>query len=218
MAFTNELADLPPVVVLAGTCMHAGKTAAACSLVRAFKKAGLKVGAAKVTGVALRRDTLEMRDHGADEVVTFADAGLASTCGGGEVVAAAKGCLNHLAGLGLDVIVMELGDGLMGEYGVKDVLSDPQIAAAVDALVLAANDPVGAWGGAQLLASMGLPLTVVTGPATDNAAGNDAIAEHAGAAAANAIKEPGRLASLVLDAMGIVPAAQPRLALASAAP
>ena len=50
-----------------------------------------------------------------------------------------------------DVIVFELGDGLLGTYGVESILREPDIKAALTAVVLSANDPVAAWGGVKLL-------------------------------------------------------------------
>ena len=49
-----------PVIALAGTCMEAGKTAAACSIVSRMRHRGLTVDAFKATGVSLRRDILAM--------------------------------------------------------------------------------------------------------------------------------------------------------------
>ena len=40
---------LPPVVLVAGTCMHSGKTAAASLFIREATSRGLTVAAAKVT-------------------------------------------------------------------------------------------------------------------------------------------------------------------------
>lgn len=202
VAFADKLGRMPPTVWMAGTCMHAGKTAAACSLVRSFTDRGLKVGVAKVTGVALRRDSLEMLDHGAVIATTFADAGLASTCAG-DVVPAARGCLNAVAASGVDVMVVELGDGILGDYGVMDILNTPDIRESIDALVLAANDSVGAWGGARLLDAAGLAVTAVTGPATDNEAGCRQIRDHAGVAAINARKQADLLAAKVLEQLGM---------------
>jgi hypothetical protein len=200
--FATGLVELPPVVLLAGTCMHAGKTAAACALVRRAVDRGLVVGAAKLTGVALRRDTLEMEDHGAAFAYTFADAGLPSTCQG-DVLGAARGVLNALAEHRVDLIVAELGDGLMGRYGVMALLRDAGLCNASRALVLSANDPVGAWGGVALLEPLGLRPTVITGPATDNESGSSSIREATGIAAINARQEPSEFADLVLEAAGI---------------
>lgn len=194
-------ASLPPMVLLVGSCMHAGKTAAACSLIRQATMRGLRVGATKVTGVALRRDSLEMGDHGARVVCTFADAGLPSTCDV-DPLPVARGCLAYVADRNVDLVVVELGDGLLGEYGVRQLLAE--LGPRASAIVLSATDPVAAWGGVHLLSAMGLATTVVTGPATDNAAGGLAIADL-GVATANARTDAERLAAAVLDPIFAAP-------------
>lgn len=199
----DTLGPLPPVVFIVGSCMHAGKTRAACALVREATRRGLHVAAAKITGVALRRDTLEMLDHGAIQAVSFADAGLPSTTGV-DVLGVARGCM-RAAAEEADLLLVELGDGLLGSYGVRDVLAAPDIRAAASAVILAATDPVAAWGGAMLLEQLGLRATVITGPATDNEAGNRAIAENVpGVAIANANRAPKALADAVLGAAGLM--------------
>ena len=203
----DTLPPLPPMVVLVGSCMHAGKTHAACALVRAAADQGLTVGAAKVTGVALRRDTLDMLDHGAQRVYTFADAGLPSTCDG-DVVAAARGCI-AAAAEGAELVVVELGDGLLGEYGVMDVLGDDTIRAATSAVILAAPDPVAAGGGAKLLEGLGHTLTAVVGPVTDNAAGQRALHNQLGVLALNAMTDPDAYGAAILDRLHLT--RRPRL-------
>src|SRR5580692_9013941 len=47
-----------PVVALAGTCMEAGKTAAAAAIIARMRHRGLIVDAFKATGVSLRRDIM----------------------------------------------------------------------------------------------------------------------------------------------------------------
>jgi hypothetical protein len=200
---SQELGELPPMILLVGSCMSAGKTAAACALVRAATSRGLDVGVAKVTGVALRRDVLEMQDHGAVCATTFVDAGLPSTCEG-DVVAVARGCMQAVASQKPDLMVVELGDGLMGQYGVREILSDPAVQAATGAVVLAATDPVAAWGGAMLLDELGLKADVITGPATDNESGCRSILQRvAGVAVANARTQPESLTDAVLDTLGL---------------
>jgi hypothetical protein len=204
VALADRLDRLPPTVFVAGTCMHAGKTAAACQIVRGATRRGLRVGAAKVTGVALRRDTLEMQDHGALCSYTFADAGFPSTVGV-NVIGAARGCLNMAAAYAVDLLVVELGDGLLGDYGVMDILKTPDLAASAGAVVLAANDPVGAWGGGLLLEKVGLSATVVTGPATDNESGCRAIRDTMNTHAINARRNGDALVDVVLGKLGIAP-------------
>jgi hypothetical protein len=201
ISISSVLHALPPMALVVGSCMHAGKTRAACSLIRQASSQGLRVGVAKITGVALRRDVLEMQDHGAVWGCSFADVGLPSTCGGG-ILETVRGCLNAVAEQNVDLMVVELGDGLMGEYGVKEVLGCAEIAAAAGAIVYAANDPVAAWGGTLLLQELNVQATVITGPATDNEAGCDAIRERVSLPVANARSQPELLAAHVLGALG----------------
>ena len=154
-------ASMPPTLFVAGTCMSAGKTSAACRLIRELTHRGLKIATTKVTGVALRRDSLEMVDHGSVQSVTFTDVGFASTTGG-EVSNIAKSCLSALSSLPVDLFA-EL-DGIMGSYGVDQVLADPMIQAVPGAMMLAANDPVGAWGAIEWLKDRGWLPAVVTDP------------------------------------------------------
>ena len=98
----------------------------------------------------------------------------------------AKGILNALDRTRPDVLIVELGDGLMGGYGVREILTDPQIQAATQVHVLCAGDPVGAKGGADFCTSLGLPVHVVTGPATDNCMGTDFVRDDLGLRSANA--------------------------------
>ena len=96
------------------------------------------------------------------------------------------------------MIVLELGDGLLGEYGVQSILADEDIARQVRMVVLCATDPVGAWGGVKLLESeYGLAAGVVTGPATDNEVGSAYVESMLGVPTANALTTPARLVELV---------------------
>lgn len=196
-----------PVVAIVGTCMNAGKTQAACSLVQAFAHRGLRVAAGKATGVSLRRDILAMEDAGACHTVIFTDLGVVTTTPD-VAPRIARTILTHLAADAPDVIVLELGDGLLGLYGVDAILSDPTLSAAFGAVVLAANDPVAAWGGTELLRNRyGLAADAVTGPATDNVAGTRLVERETGVAAINARSNPAELAALVMEKLAIAPRA-----------
>lgn len=186
-----------PVVALVGSCMNAGKTAAACALVRHLSHAGLLVDALKVTGVSLRRDVLAMEDAGARRTALFTDLGVVSTTPA-NAPAVTRALLTDLAVGAPDVLVVELGDGLLGAYGVDAILADPEIRAVLDAVVLAANDPVAAWGGVEILRhDYDLRPVAVTGPATDNLVGTRLIEERLGVPAINARTDGERLAELV---------------------
>lgn len=190
-------AALPPVVFIAGTCMNAGKTAAACVIVRALTRAGLKVGACKLTGVSLMRDVLAMKDHGAIHGLDFTDAGLPST-GPDTALASARTILHALGGSGVEVVVAETGDGILGEYGVQQILGDPELMAASATFVLCANDPVGVAGGLEHLQSdYGIRTDLIAGPATDNGVGVRFV-EGLGVGAANARRDPAALGAAIL--------------------
>ncbi len=176
-----------PVVALAGTCMDSGKTAAACAIVGRLRHLGLHVAACKATGVSLRRDVLAMEDAGASETMIFSDFGVVTTTAvnGPELT---RALLSRLAKHKPDVIVLELGDGLLGAYGVGAILSDPAIRKALTSVVLCANDPVSAWGGAELLRKeFDIEPALVTGPATDNDVGIQQINERCDLPAVNAL-------------------------------
>ena len=68
-----------PVVALAGTCMEAGKTAAASAIIARMRHRGLVVDAFKATGVSLRRDILAFEDSGARRTMIFTDFGIVTT-------------------------------------------------------------------------------------------------------------------------------------------
>jgi hypothetical protein len=188
-----------PVVALVGSSMNAGKTAAACALVQAFAHRGMAIAAGKATGVSLRRDVLAMEDAGASRTLLFTDMGIVTTTPE-SAPAVARTLLTELARSRPDVIVLELGDGLLGLYGVDAILDDSEIRAALKVVVLAASDPVAAWGGVQLLRERhGLVTAAVTGPATDNAAGIRLIEKQAGVPGCNARSEPAALAGIALD-------------------
>jgi hypothetical protein len=176
-----------PVVALAGTCMDSGKTAAACAIVSRLRHRGLHVAACKATGVSLRRDILAMQDAGAAETTIFSDLGIVTTTAENGP-ALTRTLLTNLAAEKPDVIVLELGDGLLGAYGVEAILSDASIRDALTAVALCANDPVAAWGGAKILREQfDIEPAVVTGPATDNAVGIDQISERLELPAINAL-------------------------------
>jgi len=176
-----------PVVALAGTCMDSGKTAAACAIVSRLRHLGKTVAACKATGVSLRRDILAMQDAGAGAAMIFSDLGVVTTTGANGPPLT-RTLLSRLAAGRPDVIVLELGDGLIGSYGVEAILTDTAIRDALTAVALCANDPVAAWGGARILREQhGIEPAVVTGPATDNAVGVEQIESRLELTAINAL-------------------------------
>jgi hypothetical protein len=190
-----------PVVAIVGSCMNAGKTAAACALVQQLARRGMRVAAGKATGVSLRRDVLAMEDAGARRSLVFTDLGVVTTTAE-TAPRCARTLLTRLTEDRPDVVVLELGDGLLGLYGVDAILNDAEVRSCFSAVVLAANDPVAAWGGVRLLRERHeVEPTVVTGPATDNSAGSRLVASQTGVAALNARTQPVELADAVIAAI-----------------
>jgi hypothetical protein len=192
---------LPPVVVLVGTCMDAGKTTAASILIRELTHGGLRVAAGKLTGVSLRRDILQMGDCGASPTAIFTDFGVVTT-DESNAVDAAHALVAHLAQDEPDLIVLEMGDGLMGTYGVRALLSDPALHDSIGTVILCAQDPVGAWGGLELLRErFGLKVDVVSGRVTDTPVGRRFCNETLGVRALNALRDGPELAAAVRAAL-----------------
>ncbi|MBK8178605.1 MAG: hypothetical protein IPK67_06890 [Planctomycetes bacterium] len=190
--------DLPPIVALVGTCMDAGKTTAASVIIGELSRRGLTIGAGKLTGVSLRRDVLQMADCGADTTAIFTDFGVVTTHES-TALAAAHSLVSHLAEAEPDVIVLEMGDGLLGTYGVHSLLSDPGLSGAITATVLCAQDPVGAWGGQRLLTERyGMTVAAISGRVTDSAVGMRFCTEKLGVAAWNALRDGHRLTEALL--------------------
>ena len=192
-----------PVVALAGTCMEAGKTAAACAMVSRMRHRGLVVDCFKATGVSLRRDILAMEDAGARHSMIFTDLGIiTSTPAVGPALT--RTMITELAAKKPDVIVFELGDGILGAYGVDAILDCDDIRGALTGVVLSANDPVAAWGGVKLMRErFKIEPCAVTGPATDNAVGVDIIRDQMGVPAFNALTDGIGLGDRVIEAIGL---------------
>jgi hypothetical protein len=112
-----------------------------------------------------------------------------------------------------DVIVFELGDGLLGTYGVQSILRQPDIKAALTCVALSANDPVAAWGGVKLLRErFGIEPAVVTGPATDNQVGVEIIREQMNVEAFNAISNPADLGDHIISKLPLRNVAESKVA------
>jgi len=192
-----------PVVALAGTCMEAGKTAAASAIIARMRHRGLIVDAFKATGVSLRRDIMAFEDSGARRTMLFTDLGVVTTTEKSGP-ALTRTMLSEMAAGQPDAIVFELGDGLLGTYGVESILRQPDIKTALTAVVLSANDPVAAWGGVKLLRErFGIEPCVVTGPATDNQVGIEIIREQMNVEAFNAISHPADLGDHIIASLGL---------------
>ncbi len=197
---TDTLNASAPIVVIAGTCMNSGKTVAATEIIKQAHHAGLKVAGAKMSGVAALRDTLNMQDSGAEWTASFLDCGLPSTVDCGDLSPVAKAILNYLNSFEPDLIVVELGDGIVGGYAVGSVLKDAEIKNAISSFVFCAGDYVGVIGGIAVVKNLGLEIDVIAGSVTDSQMGEDFVEENYGIKAGNARRDGLRLFNLINSA------------------
>ena len=189
-----------PLIMVSGTAMDTGKTHAAREIVRELTARGLRVAAAKLTGAALLRDVRSMTECGAVEVASFLDAGVVSSTGK-DITPLAKAVIGKLNACNPDVIVLELGDGFIGYYGVDDLLQDKELQRYTCAHIVAASDLAGAWAADQTFRlRYQSPITLITGPVTDNLVGKQYIEKSLGVAALNALQDTEAMVNVVWEA------------------
>jgi hypothetical protein len=189
LPLVTSLGETAPLVLIAGTCMNSGKTYAATELIKQATRAGMRVAAAKLSGIACLRDTLNMTDHGAIATASFLDCGLPSTVDAGDLAPVAKAIIARLNQSAPDLIVIELGDGILGGYSVESVFDDAELRDATAAIIFCASDYVGAWGGIELFRRRGIAVDLIAGSVTDSQMGQDYIEREFGVPAANARRD-----------------------------
>ena len=156
-----------PVIAVAGTSMNAGKTETVINLVKGLIRSGLKVGTAKVTGTGAGNDMWAAIDAGATWALDFTDAGMPSTYHA-PIAQVEQGALNliaHLSELNVDVIVLELADGLF-QAETSALLNSAVFMEQVDGIIFAAGDAMGAVAGVHWLERHNLPVIGVSGVLT----------------------------------------------------
>lgn len=156
--------DRPPVIGVVGSSMNAGKTTAAAAMIRAEVQLGRRVGVAKVTGTGSGGDLWSYRDAGAALALDFTDAGLPSThrVPASELESVFETLLATLLAGGVDVAFIEVSDGVLFE-GTAALVGSEAFRRAVDGVVFAAADGMGALAGETYLARAGLPLLALSG-------------------------------------------------------
>lgn len=154
----------PQVIAVAGTSMNAGKTTTAAGLIHGLARAGLKVAATKVTGTGSGGDVWSMVDAGACQVLDFTDMGHASTAGLPleRIERTALSLIAHSATEAPDAIVVEIADGVL-QRETAHLLTSPVFRDAIDGVLFAAGDALGAVGGREWLLARGHRVVGVSG-------------------------------------------------------
>ncbi len=160
---TEKLPQIPAILSL-GTSMNAGKSLAAASLVRGFKRLGIRVASLKVTGTGSGGDLWIAKDAGADVVADFTDAGYASTylTPISEIESATYRLMNHAANEGCQIAVIEIADGLQQQETSALVRSHAINRIALGS-IFSAYDSMGAISGVDHLEGLGHNLIGLSG-------------------------------------------------------
>lgn len=140
------------MILVVGTAMNAGKSAAASSCCLTLASGGYEVRASKVTGTASLKDILHMNDAGASYYADFTYLGYPST-----YLLSEKEMFHIFDSLDLKYAnnrenywVVELADGI-NQRETAMLLKSPEIQDRIHKLIFCANDAFGAIGGLEVL-------------------------------------------------------------------
>jgi molybdopterin-guanine dinucleotide biosynthesis protein len=160
----NAREPRPPTLAVVGSAMNAGKTTTAANLVKGLVAAGWKAGAAKVTGTGAGGDVWFLTDAGASPVLDFTAAGLPSTylAGAEAIERTFRELVGHLAAAKVDVIVVEVADGICHQE-TRELLESEPFDELVDGVLFAATDALSAAAAVDYLSDRPVPLLAISG-------------------------------------------------------
>ena len=158
--------------LIVGTGPEVGKTTAGLGVLRSLLAKGRpKVLVLKATGTSSVEEVENYRDHGAAQVFDCVDFGLPTT-----YPSKRKGmerffdrAIDTCLAAPAEALIIECGGDLLAA-NIPTFLKRLKRRRSNAKVVLAAADPLGAWGGAQILRNAGLPVNLITGPCTDTPA------------------------------------------------
>jgi hypothetical protein len=159
----------PDVVLVVGSAMDSGKTTACAAIINGLRSAGVRVGAAKLTGTASARDFGSYRDAGADPVCDFLDAGWPSTagCSTDQLARVVDLLLGHAAARRIGTVVVEIADGLLqGETSA--LLGHLLTGSHHIRVVFTARESLAAVAGVERLRRLGYDVAAVGGIVTNS--------------------------------------------------
>lgn len=152
------------VIAVVGSSMNSGKTTTAAGLIHGLRKAGFRVGAAKITGTGSGCDLWHMRDAGAAVVLDFTDAGHATTFGAEpkQIGHIAQNLLARLESEVVDVAVVEIADGLLHDETAA-LVEMGHAQGWFDGFIFAAADAMGAAFGCKWLSDRQIAPLAISG-------------------------------------------------------
>lgn len=157
----------PTVLAVVGSSMNGGKTTTMAFLARGLIKAGLSVGAAKVTGTGAGLDYWKMRDAGAYPVIDFTDMGLASTyqVDKARLETVMQRQIDYLGHHEVDIILLEIADGIL-QAETTALLQSKLFHSKVDGVFFAAAEALSVKSAVEWIQSQDLPLIGISGALT----------------------------------------------------
>lgn len=168
---SNNLKSKTPAIAVIGTGIDSGKTTVSSFMIKALKSYFKNINACKLAGSAAQKDLYSFKDNGADKVYDFVDAGLPSTSAINSkiIVDTARSIINYVS-VKSDIIFLELGDGLHGDYGSKNILKDKDIQNIIKVYIICALDIPGAINIIENLKKLSIKNSyfIISGPLTNN--------------------------------------------------
>ena len=153
-----------PAILAAGTSMNAGKTTSAAGLIHGLTRAGLRVGALKITGTGAGGDMWHYEDAGAAVTLDFTDAGHASTYLQPleALEAAALNLMGAIEEEACDIAVIEIADGLC-QRETAALLNGAVLRSIAPTVLFTAREAMGAAHGVGWLRQRGYDVIGVSG-------------------------------------------------------
>jgi hypothetical protein len=160
----DAMARPPHTIAVVGTSMNSGKTTALAALGRGLTRAGLRVGAAKVTGTGAGPDLWSYVDAGMEWVCDFTDAGYATTYQVPlpELERIASALVDGLTRRGADVVLVEIADGIL-QQETAGLLASPVLRLLLDGVIFASGDAMGAHAGVERVRALGYDVRAAGG-------------------------------------------------------
>lgn len=151
-------------IAAVGSSMNGGKTTAVASFAHGLSRAGYKVATIKVTGTGSFGDFNTYLDTKAHFVADFVDAGMVSTykLPLKRIITGMNCLLGHAAAAGCDVALIEFADGIF-QIETMSLLKSPEVREIMSGYIFASPCAASAVGGCEILRSMEIEPSIVTG-------------------------------------------------------
>ena len=164
---TSSNSTYPKILAVVGSSMNGGKTTTMAFMAKGMVEAGLSVGAAKITGTGAGADYWKMLDAGAYPVIDFTDMGFSSTykVDAAQIEALMKRQITYLSNHKVDVILLEVADGLM-QTETAALLQSKCFKSLVDGVFFSAAEALSVQTAVDWILSYKLPLLGISGALT----------------------------------------------------